>query len=143
MKNIEQAEGENKIKKPDRFTIWDWIMLVGAMIMLPGGLMSIISDCLILISFGKIDDSSQLIAGLFWMAIFAWALKIKLRKFKKIKTTKAHKILIITTWMIALLILVPTILSFFIVHNNAIYHIASKKTATFLTLYGMIVSPAI
>ena len=118
MKNIEQQEEINQIKKPNRFTAWDWIVLIGATIMLPGSLMLIISDCLIAISFGKIDDFYQLIAGLFWIAISAWALKIELRKFKEIKTAKAYKILIIIIWMIALLILVPAILSILLVSRT-------------------------
>ncbi|MDP2676087.1 MAG: hypothetical protein Q8O83_00140 [bacterium] len=119
MENIEQKNDVSQIKKPVRFGVWDWIVLIGAMIMLPGGVLTIIGDGLVVILSGKVDNFPQLAAGLFWIAISAWALKLKLKKFKETKTAKSYKILTIATWIVAALILIPTIFSIFTAYNNA------------------------
>lgn len=101
MENIKQTKDVEQTKNPLCFNVFDWIVLIGAMIILPimlgNGVMTLI--------IGKVDNFTQLIAGLFWITISAWALKLKLKKFKKIKTAKAYKILTIAVWVVAALIL--------------------------------------
>ena len=119
MENIKQQENINSAKKSVCFTLWDWILLVFAMIMLPGGITIAIEEGLVLILSGKLDDFSQLVAGLFGVAISIYLLKSKLKKFKEIKTAKAYKIIVIIARMIAALILIPAILSTLTIYNNA------------------------
>lgn len=103
--------GENNSNK-DNFKFFDWLILIFGMFVLPGAIMSLLSDAPIFLIGGSHFLSFFL--DIIFLALGILALKNKLKKFKSAKTSRAYKILIIFIYVIAILIIVPAILSFVI-----------------------------
>ena len=127
MKNTEQQKKVDQTKKTTYFAIWDWIILIGAIIMLSGCIIEIVAGGLTIILSSKIDNSAQLMGMLFWTVISIWILKLELKKFKKTKTTKTYKIVTIAIWIVISLLTIPIIFSILTIYNNAEKTISSNS----------------
>lgn len=117
MENLEQIKEVDQTKKSIRFNVWDWILLIGAIIILPWAVIALSTDGLSLLLSSSGEQLGRFIADIVWLAIAGWVLKLKLEKFKEAKTAKAHKFLIIAIWIVATLIII-VIFSFFLVFKG-------------------------
>jgi len=83
MENIgDKKESEQTVNKK-KFSALDWITLIVCLFMLPGSILLFIPDVL------RFD--SGIIGDIVWFFLSIWGLKVKLKKFKEIKTQKSYK----------------------------------------------------
>lgn len=116
MENIEdKKELGQTIDKTRKFNVLDWIILVVCIFMLPGSIMLFITDIL-----GS--SGTTIVADIVWFSLATWGLKVKLRKFKTLKTPKSYRAVLIVTWVVAIIVLGSTFLSIF----SALSHIKSN-----------------
>lgn len=115
---MENIKGKNELEqtseKTKKFSALDWIILIVCLFMLPGSILLFITDIL--------RSDSSVIADIVWFFLSIWGLKVKLRKFKTIKTPKSYKTILIVAWVVAVIVLVPVLLSIF----SALSHIKSN-----------------
>lgn len=113
-KNPKQVTGEeNKANKPLHFGAFDWAILIGATVMLSFSIIGIVGDGLILFVSGQLENYTQFLATIFWVAISTAALLMKLKKYKGAKTSKSYKTTIVVLCLIFGVIVVPTTFSIF------------------------------
>lgn len=115
MENIEdKKELGQTVDKAKKFGVLDWIILIVCLFMLPGSILLFITDIL--------RSGSSVIADIVWFFLSIWGLKVKLKKFKTIKTPKSYKTIHIIAWVVAAIVLVPALLSIF----SALSHMKSN-----------------
>ena len=114
LEDNQSQKPEDETNKIIRFGVFDWIILIFAMIILPCSVILIIEDGFVLLFTSGLENFSQFLAGVILGVLSGWALKLKLKKFKRTKSLQLYKFIIVATWIIAALILIPAIFSIFI-----------------------------
>lgn len=102
MENIEnQKESVQTPNKTEKFSLLDWVVLTTAIIILPMMVFSMVREVLSIIISGTFDFI-KILAGITWIGVLGWLLKIKLKKFKNIKTEKSYKIIRTVSWAVGI-----------------------------------------
>lgn len=118
-KTNKQETTKQPVNKQRRFGIFDWVVMVFCIFMVPSSIMIIIIDIPTIIISGITENLSQIIADIIILTISLKGLKSKLGKFKEIKTPKSYKIVFVTSIVIAIIMIVPIIFSILSVFYNA------------------------
>lgn len=118
MENENQKTSDKDISKLKHFGVLDWIVLVVCIFMLPGSIILMISDAPTLFLFGKTENLSQFVADIVGLILSIWGLRVKLKKFKELKTQKSYKAVRIISWAVAVLIIIPAIFSIYLAFHN-------------------------
>lgn len=109
MENNEEEKELNStaFNRTKEFNFLDWTILVVCLLMLPGSIVLFIGG------------GPGIIADIVWFFLSIWGLKVKLRKFRSVKTSRSYKIILVVAWMVVAVVLIPALLS--------IYWVISKK----------------
>jgi len=113
-----------------RFSVFDWMILCGCILMLLFSIHLIVSDVI------SSSWSTLLIDFGIWFIIPIYGLKAKFKKFKEVKTKKALKMLLISTGAIFIIILGYTFFSIF----NSVRSIDTKYSLNTPTEWVQVIS---
>lgn len=94
---------EQKFDKINKFGVLDWTILVVVIFTLPGSIMLFLGDIF--------SGWTVIIPDIIWFILSVWGFKIELKKFKSLKTQKSYNIVLIISWIIAIIVLGSAFLS--------------------------------
>ncbi len=104
--------------KPERFTGFDWIILVGSILVIAIGISSFVENIILALLGAEGENAISAFAGLIWLAIGVAALRSKGAKLKRLKSQRAYKSLVRIVVLVSIgFFLFPT-LSFYLAYRN-------------------------